>query len=56
MAILAAITNRSEVARYLKHRGIEHDAPARAPPRYYEGPFEFGFSENLYESMHTTVD
>jgi hypothetical protein len=36
MAILAAITNRSEVARYLKHLGIEHEAPARAPPRYQE--------------------
>jgi hypothetical protein len=28
MAIIAAITNRSEVARYLKHLGIEHEAPA----------------------------
>jgi hypothetical protein len=51
MAILAAITNRSEVARYLKHLGIEHEAPARAPPRYQEEPFEFGSSEDVYESL-----
>ena len=51
MAIMAAITNRSEVARYLKHLGIEHEAPARAPPRYQEEPFEFGAIENLYESL-----
>jgi hypothetical protein len=51
MAILAAITNRSEVARYLKHLGIEHEAPARAPPRYLEEPFEFGSSEDVYESL-----
>jgi hypothetical protein len=56
MAILAAITNRSEVARYLKHLGIEHEAPARAPPRYYEGSFEFGSVEKLYESIATRDD
>ncbi len=28
MAIIAAITNHSEVARYLKHLGIEHEPPA----------------------------
>ena len=44
MAILAAITNRSQVARYLKHLGIE----LKAPPRYYEGPFEFGSVKDLY--------
>jgi len=51
MATLAAITNRSEVARYLKHLGIEHEAPARAPPRYQEEPFELGTIEDLYESL-----
>jgi hypothetical protein len=51
IAILAAITNRSEVARYLKHLGLEHEAPARAPPRYQEEPFEFGTIEDLYESL-----
>ena len=42
MAIVAAIINHSEVARYLKHLGIEHDALARAPPLYQEESFEFG--------------
>jgi hypothetical protein len=53
MAILAAITNRSEVARYLKHLGIENEAPARAPPRYQGEPLEFDSREDLYESMIT---
>jgi hypothetical protein len=56
MAILAAITNRSEVARYLKHLGIEHEAPARAPPRYQEESFDFDSREDLYESMITIDD
>ena len=51
MAILAAITNRSEVARYLKHLGIEHEAPARAPPLYQEESFEFDAIGNQYESL-----
>jgi len=53
MAIVAAITNRSEVARYLKHLGIEHEAPARAPPRYQEEPFEFDSEQNRYETTST---
>jgi hypothetical protein len=53
MAIIAAITNRSEVARDLKHLGIEHEAPARAPPRYQEEPFEFGSEQNRYETTAT---
>ena len=51
MAILAAITLRSEVGRYLKHLGIEHEALARAPPRYLEEPFEFGGIEDLFECL-----
>jgi hypothetical protein len=47
VAILAAITNHSEVVRYIKHLGIEHEAPARAPPRYNEEPFEFGVIGDL---------
>jgi len=31
MSIVAAIIKRSEVARYLKNLGIEHEPPARAP-------------------------
>ena len=56
MAILAAITNRSEIARYLKHLGIEYETPARAPPRYQEESFEFGSVEELDESMITIDD
>ena len=59
MAIMAAITNRSEVAelaRYFKHLGIEHEAPARAPPRYNEGPFEFGSIDDPYESITSIND
>jgi len=55
MAILAAITNHSEVALYLKNLGIEHEAPARAPPRNQEESFEFGSVEALDESI-TTID
>ena len=53
MAIIAAITNRSEVARYLKHLGIEHEPPARAPPRYRSEPLEFGSEQNRYETTAT---
>ena len=34
MSIVAAIIKRSEVARYLKHLGIEHEPAARAPRKY----------------------
>jgi len=33
------------------HLGIEHEAPARAPPRYQEEPFEFGAIEDLYKGL-----
>jgi hypothetical protein len=56
MAIIAAITNRSEVARYLKHLGIEHEALARSPPRYQEESFDFDSRDDLYESMITIDD
>ena len=52
MDTLAAITNRSEVARYLKHLDIEHEAPARAPSRYYERPFEFLFGRYIRKHHH----
>ncbi len=51
MATLAGITNRIEVARYLKHLSKEKEAPARSPPRYQEESFEFGSSEDVYESL-----
>ena len=56
MAILAAIINHSEVARYFKHLGIEHEAGARAPPRYQEESYEFGSEQNRYETTATPTD
>jgi hypothetical protein len=38
---LAAITDPMTARRYLRHVGIPHDAPARAPPRSVQGEFEF---------------
>ena len=51
MSIVAAIIKHSEVARYLKHLGIAHEPPARAPPKYQQEFFEFGSTDDLYESM-----
>ena len=56
MAILAAIINHSEVARYFKHLGIEHDALARATSRYQEESYEFGSEQNRYETTATPYD
>ena len=42
MTVMAALIDRGEVARYRKHVGIEHEAPARAPPRFTEEPLDFG--------------
>ena len=50
MATLSAIINRSELARYLKHLGIEHESPAWALPRYQHDPFEFNPEQNRYET------
>jgi len=46
----AAITNRSEVAHYLKHLGKKHESTARAPPRYQKELFVFGGIEDQYQS------
>ena len=56
MSIVAAIIKPSEVARYLKNLGIEHDPQARAPPRYLQEFFEFGSTEDLYECMDNIDD
>ena len=56
MSIVASIIKRSEVARYIKNLGIEHEPPARAPPRYQAEPFELGSIEDLLESMSTIDD
>ncbi|MEI8027088.1 MAG: hypothetical protein WCI18_12140 [Pseudomonadota bacterium] len=53
ISIVAAIIKPSEVARYLKHLGIEHEPPARAPPKYQQEFFEFGSAEDLLGSMST---
>jgi len=37
MSIVAAIIKRSEVARYLKHLGIEYEPPGRPPSSDQEG-------------------
>jgi len=47
MSIVAAIMKRSEVARYLKHLGIEHEPPARAPPRFQQEFLEFGSTGDI---------
>ena len=38
---VAAIKDPMEARRYLKHIGLPHDAPARAPPRSVQVEFEF---------------
>jgi len=47
ISIVAAIIKRGELARYLEHLGIEHETPARVPPRYQAEPFEFGSRDEL---------
>ena len=44
LAKLAAVTDPMAARRYLKHAGIPHDAPARAPPRSVQGEFEFEYA------------
>jgi len=44
LAKLAAVTDPIAGRRYLKHAGIPHDAPARAPPRSIQGKFEFEYA------------
>ena len=45
LAKLAAVTDPMAARRYLKHAGIPHDAPARAPPRSLQGEFEFEYAQ-----------
>jgi len=53
MSIVAAIIKPSEVARHLKHLGIEYEAPDRAPPRHQGEPLEFDSDLNPYETTAT---
>jgi hypothetical protein len=41
---VAAITDLMAARRYLKHVGIPHAAPARAPPRSVQVEFEFEYA------------
>ena len=56
LSIVAAIIKPSEVVRYLKHLGIEHEPPARVSPKYTAKPFELGSTDDLYECMSTIDD
>ena len=38
---ISAITDPMQVRRYLKHENIDYEPPARAPPRYQQGEFDF---------------
>ena len=39
--MVAAITDPLDVRRYLKHEGIDYEAPARGPPRVVQEAFAF---------------
>ena len=52
MRVMAAITDTREAARYLKHVGMDHEAPSRAPPRYLE---EF-FAGESFEANYSYDD
>ena len=46
---ISAITDPIQVRRYLKHENIDYEPPARAPPRYQQG--EFDFDDTDYHKM-----
>ena len=52
MRVMATITNTRQAGRYLRHVGIDHEAPSRAPPRYLE---EF-FAEESFDANHCYDD
>ena len=52
MRVMGAITDTRQAARYLRHVGIDHEAPSRAPPRYVE---EF-FAEESFDAKHCYDD
>jgi hypothetical protein len=41
MSVVAALRDSHSIERYLKHVGIDHEAPARAPPKYQPGELFF---------------
>jgi len=42
---ISAMTDPMKVRRYLKHENIDYEPPARAPPRYQQGEFDFDGSQ-----------
>jgi hypothetical protein len=36
LSAIAAIQDRDEIIRYLKHEGIDYEPPPRAPPKYWQ--------------------
>ena len=38
---IAAVLDPQQVRRYLRHVGLEYEAPARAPPRRVQGSFHY---------------
>ena len=47
LTAIAAIKERDQVIRYLKHQGIDHDPPPRAPPKYRQQSLGFDEPEVL---------
>ena len=45
---MGAIKDPAEVARYLKHVGLAHLPPSRAPPS--SQALQLGFDQDVYES------
>ncbi|MCX6125359.1 MAG: hypothetical protein NTV34_11530 [Proteobacteria bacterium] len=53
---VAAIQERDEITRYLKHLGIDHEALARTPPRYRQQSLEFGQKEEDQSPQSSSED
>jgi hypothetical protein len=45
---VAAVKNPDSIIRYLKHVGIDHEAPSRAPPKLFCLPLDFVADELQY--------
>ena len=49
---MGAITDTRQAARYLRHVGIDHEAPPIGPPRYEEELF----TEESFDANHCYDD
>jgi hypothetical protein len=47
MQVMAGIPDTREAARYLRHVGIDYEAPSRDPPRYAD---EFFLGGGLFDA------